>query len=171
MTGLGQSETPIVATAMEELACSKTGHQRRQLAQLLEPPCTDPYARWCGRGGVARLPPIPISGLRDLGNRSPEHLAAATALTEKIEQFMRESETVDIPDLRECEKAQLERLLASLRSASERLKDLLGGDDAPDGLVGRRPERITGGGVAGPRDIEVEDALYAVESGYAPTRG
>ena len=26
------------------------------LAQLLEPPCTDPYARWCGRGGAARLP-------------------------------------------------------------------------------------------------------------------
>ena len=22
----------------------------------------DPYARWCGRGGAARLPPIPISG-------------------------------------------------------------------------------------------------------------
>jgi hypothetical protein len=32
------------------------------LAQLLEPPCTDPYARWCGRGGAARLPPIPIFG-------------------------------------------------------------------------------------------------------------
>ena len=23
---------------------------------------TDPYARWCGRGGVARRPPIPIDG-------------------------------------------------------------------------------------------------------------
>src|ERR1700692_1467803 len=32
------------------------------LAQLLDPPCTDPYARWCGRGGAARLPPIPIDG-------------------------------------------------------------------------------------------------------------
>src|ERR1700757_4602822 len=31
------------------------------LAHLLEPPCTDPYARWCGRGGAARLPPIPIA--------------------------------------------------------------------------------------------------------------
>jgi hypothetical protein len=29
-------------------------------AQLLEPPCTDPYARWCGRGGTVGLPPIPI---------------------------------------------------------------------------------------------------------------
>src|SRR5882724_10177824 len=33
---------------------------RSALAQLLEPPYTDPYARWCGRGGAARLPPIPI---------------------------------------------------------------------------------------------------------------
>src|SRR5262245_61887608 len=27
----------------------------------VEPPYTDPYVRWCGRGGAARLPPIPIS--------------------------------------------------------------------------------------------------------------
>ena len=25
---------------------------------------TDPYARWCGRGGIARCPPIPIDGGR-----------------------------------------------------------------------------------------------------------
>ena len=25
-----------------------------------EPPCTDPYARWWGRGGTTRFPPIPI---------------------------------------------------------------------------------------------------------------
>ena len=25
---------------------------------------TDPYARWCGRGGVARRPPIPINGTK-----------------------------------------------------------------------------------------------------------
>ncbi|WP_247494895.1 group II intron maturase-specific domain-containing protein [Bradyrhizobium sp. 164] len=25
---------------------------------FFEPPCTDPYPRWCGRGGAARLPPI-----------------------------------------------------------------------------------------------------------------
>jgi len=37
---------------------------RNALAQLLEPPCTDPYARWCGRGGAERLPPIPISPYR-----------------------------------------------------------------------------------------------------------
>src|SRR5229473_885699 len=45
------------------------------LAELLEPPCTDPYARWCGRGGAARLPPIPIldpdrtSGMSQLNAR------------------------------------------------------------------------------------------------------
>ena len=33
---------------------------RSVLAQPLEPPYTDPYVRWCGRGGAARLPPIPI---------------------------------------------------------------------------------------------------------------
>jgi RNA-directed DNA polymerase len=35
---------------------------RHTLATLLEPPYTDPYVRWCGRGGVVRLPPIPIRG-------------------------------------------------------------------------------------------------------------
>src|SRR5271165_5282323 len=34
------------------------------LAQLLEPPYTDPYVRWCGRGGAERLPPIPIVGTK-----------------------------------------------------------------------------------------------------------
>src|SRR3984893_1301550 len=31
---------------------------RSALAQLLEPPYTDPYVRWCGSGGAARLPPL-----------------------------------------------------------------------------------------------------------------
>src|ERR1019366_806441 len=35
---------------------------RNALAQLFEPPYTDPYVRWCGRGGAERLPPIPIIG-------------------------------------------------------------------------------------------------------------
>ena len=28
----------------------------------------DPYAWWCGRGGAARRPPIPISGLKRAKN-------------------------------------------------------------------------------------------------------
>jgi hypothetical protein len=39
------------------------------LAQLLEPPCTDPYARWWGRGGAARLPPIPIAATLCVGTK------------------------------------------------------------------------------------------------------
>src|SRR5206468_4436617 len=35
---------------------------RSALAQPLEPPYTDPYVRWCGRGGAEGLPPIPING-------------------------------------------------------------------------------------------------------------
>jgi len=77
--------------------------------------------------------------LRDLGDRSPEQFAAATALTELIQDFVRESASVDIPlALHGCEKAQLERRC---------------GDDASD-LVGRA-ERISGGEVAGQRDIQV----------------
>jgi hypothetical protein len=93
--------------------------------------------------------------LRDLGDRSPEEFAAATALTEMIEDFVRASARVDIRlALRGCEKAGLERLLASAWSASEWLKDLLGDDSASDGLVGRRAERISGSEVAARRDIE-----------------
>src|SRR6266567_1628975 len=33
---------------------------RGSIAQPIEPPYTDPYVRWCGRGGGAILPPIPI---------------------------------------------------------------------------------------------------------------
>ena len=41
---------------------SRTCHQDRvtSLSCPAEPPCTDPYARWCGRGGAARPPPIPV---------------------------------------------------------------------------------------------------------------
>ena len=31
-------------------------------AQPLEPPCTDPFARWCGRGQRATAAPMPING-------------------------------------------------------------------------------------------------------------
>ena len=37
--------------------------RRLQLAQSVEPPYTDPYVRWCGRGSAARLTPIPIPAI------------------------------------------------------------------------------------------------------------
>ena len=33
---------------------------RRVIAQLLEPPCTDPHVRWCGRGERVTAAPMPI---------------------------------------------------------------------------------------------------------------
>ena len=48
-----------------------------------------------------------------------------TALTGMVDDFVLKSASVDIPQaLRGCEKAELERLLASVRSASQWLKDL-----------------------------------------------
>ena len=44
---------------------ARTAHAEPE-RPAVEPPCTDPYARWCGRGGAARLPPIPIA-LRPCG--------------------------------------------------------------------------------------------------------
>jgi hypothetical protein len=44
----------------------------------LEPPYTDPYVRWCGRGGAARLPPIPIFGPSRRFRRSAVRRSAAT---------------------------------------------------------------------------------------------
>src|SRR5262249_39961646 len=43
-------------------------------AQSAEPPDTDPYVRWCGRGGVVRLPPIPIFRARGPTPRRPAHM-------------------------------------------------------------------------------------------------
>src|ERR1039458_10095774 len=42
----------------------------------LEPPCTDPYARWCGRGRRATAAPMPITGFLEAhisarGTRGP----------------------------------------------------------------------------------------------------
>src|SRR6202008_595709 len=52
------------------------------LAQLLEPPCTDPYARWCGRGGAARLPPIPIAATLCIGPTQTSHPPLRTSAPE-----------------------------------------------------------------------------------------
>jgi hypothetical protein len=33
-----------------------------KVLDCVEPPCTDPYARWCGREESARTPPMPLAG-------------------------------------------------------------------------------------------------------------
>src|SRR5712692_5999468 len=42
---------------------------RGSVASPIEPPYTDPYVRWCGRGGGAILPPIPINPAPHSGKR------------------------------------------------------------------------------------------------------
>ena len=52
---------------------------RNALAQLLEPPCTDPYARWCGRSG-AKAPLSPIRRYRVATIRWPDGASAKRVL-------------------------------------------------------------------------------------------
>jgi hypothetical protein len=73
--------------------------------------------------------PRSIAPVTDIAEQAaePTDLQAylETALTGMVGDFVRESASVDIPQaLRGCEKAELERLLASVRSASQWLKDL-----------------------------------------------
>ena len=43
--------------------------RRAATANPAEPPYTDPYVRWCGRGGAVRLPPIPIGVTAHCGSQ------------------------------------------------------------------------------------------------------
>jgi len=64
-SGLGQAR----ASRCGVIRMRKAGNHLISIGRgwKLNPPNrrgTDPYARWCGRGGIARCPPIPIgSGL------------------------------------------------------------------------------------------------------------
>ena len=63
-----RGETPIAG----DLGAEPAWRRQSPKARLLEaqPDRTaevrDPYARWCGRGGAARRPPIPIFGTKEL---------------------------------------------------------------------------------------------------------
>src|SRR6266496_4935389 len=72
-------------------------------AQSTEPPYTDPYVRWCGRGGAVRFPPIPICRmaqrkspkeatmpaqvLRKEAARNPRTIEEARALVAHVESL------------------------------------------------------------------------------------
>jgi hypothetical protein len=50
-------QSPVRRTLQCLLQIARSsGPDRTALALLLEPPYTDPYVRWCGRGGAERLP-------------------------------------------------------------------------------------------------------------------
>src|SRR5580700_1337538 len=59
-------------------------HGRAVLAQSAEPPYADPHVRWCGRGGGATRPPMPIAGggfePRTFGSCDLTHLSMRVGL-------------------------------------------------------------------------------------------
>ena len=81
---------------------------------LVEPPCTAPYARWCGRGGVARRPPIPIFGLsrtcRPISRMSPIGGRKTWAHIMRISHF---DPTADIGSRRPNDKGFWNNLVAT----------------------------------------------------------
>src|SRR5262249_30039811 len=53
---------PPHGSATRLLRLTRPAFPRRSADRTItEPPDTDPYVRWCGRGGVVRRPPIPIA--------------------------------------------------------------------------------------------------------------
>ena len=57
------SMSPALSIALPNASLAKLGLvscSRNQQLKSVEPPRTDPYAWWCGRGEIARFPPIPI---------------------------------------------------------------------------------------------------------------
>ena len=61
-----RGEAPARGDEETEPFMAKSATENPAFSRLnsIEPPCTDPYARWCGRGGAERLPPIPIFGTK-----------------------------------------------------------------------------------------------------------
>ncbi len=58
------SASPALSIALPNASLAKLGLvscSRNQQLKSIEPPRTDPYAWWCGRGEIARFPPIPIA--------------------------------------------------------------------------------------------------------------
>jgi hypothetical protein len=65
---------PCAAERPSQLARTTDPGWCSRTAQPTEPPYTDPYVRWCGRGGAVTLPPIPIgrrSALEFSGHKRP----------------------------------------------------------------------------------------------------
>src|ERR1700746_3420895 len=67
----GEAETEPCRAA-KPLWRTTTRTSRPVRAQLTEPPYADPHVRWCGRGGRATVPPMPI-----VPSRLENHCACA----------------------------------------------------------------------------------------------
>jgi hypothetical protein len=96
--GIGPKDVPCVGTS--HVLCLKTDGQRGNLcvkmylivstccaAESTEPPYTDPYVRWCGRGRSREAPPYPDCcsiGSAQRGRRAAQ--GSATALVRRASQ-------------------------------------------------------------------------------------
>jgi hypothetical protein len=93
-----QGETPVGGCQGTEPVVAKPAPQSPALAPTpcrcpsstpSNRPVRDPYARWCGRGGTARCPPIPINrSLCDFdseSSRDASHKMLIAAGAERIE--------------------------------------------------------------------------------------
>jgi hypothetical protein len=72
--------SPALAIALPNASLTALGLasiESGPAARAIEPPCPDPYARWCRRGGAARLPPIPIDDVCRCWRRADHPFARA----------------------------------------------------------------------------------------------
>src|SRR5216683_1521881 len=112
---------------------------RRETPTVLksaEPPYTDPYVRWCGRGGAARLSPIPIVCERTFAHPTVARFTRPNLLRQRALQRL-------------LETVQLERLLQRRPIAiglGQAALAVAGGEDerqaAGDQGLGHRPDRL-----------------------------
>src|SRR6266852_4181824 len=112
---------------------------RSALAQLLEPPYTDPYVRWCGRGGAARLPPIPIDGENALARGASERHVGLVFQHYALFRHMTVFENVAF-GLRVQPRA-VRKDEAGIRARVKELLDLV----QLDWLSNRYPSQLSGG--------------------------
>ncbi len=71
----GTEPQPVTRTTESPADTKQLSWLLGRMLNRIEPPCTDPYARWCGRGRAARPSPIPMCAehVRQLGGESPLH--------------------------------------------------------------------------------------------------
>src|SRR5713226_988064 len=82
----GEAETETCRVA-KPLWRTTTRTSRPVRAQLTEPPYADPHVRWCGRGGRATVPPMPIFMNRSF-RRSIKHGRCPPRRKEETQPFL-----------------------------------------------------------------------------------
>ena len=102
----GEARSAAAEAPEARAARADLNAQRSFAASSAEPPDTDPYVRWCGRGGAVRLPPIPIAD----GHIGPLAVTQRTALGAAFRTALKLAAESDSPQVSEflpgsCEAA------------------------------------------------------------------